>query len=918
MKTTVGSKTLALLTMALAACSGKTSGGKSASISVMLPEQPSAMNLTGTVLPFHLGLEVRGSDGFEFHEELVPGQPITLEVPVGAVTVRASYLVMVDPRGSSREEICQHMTKEGATEDERHQVQRPRGEDEGHVYVSIANQTINVDANTSELSLNFGKFAVVPMKSAAIKVTRDGITGTKAKLSYVDPFSRKVLRDPCAGQAIYDFSDEGGRVPSQVPFYSTDNTLHVAAEAEGISKTFVLPFSSQELENFFNLNLSQGNFQRGAPSEDYDGDGVSNQDEVKNSTNPRWKDEELKVSVTNYGETVAIRFEPWGFKYYCSMDSSTAFQECTNYDGGQKFSSLSQGTHTVYAYAIDGDGYKIGPVVSTTFTVSSQSSGGTYGDGSHTDDGSSHGTPYPTGTPYGSPTGTCCPNCCGGTSTPNSSSYYVSFSNGGDAPWSATAVYPLVVYQNGTAVSGQWNFTLPSASSSYGTIETISAGVMGFKPGSQVGQFTISAHNPSTGVTAYGYLRTYYNGGLDTSFASMGRASYVQRDTGNVVMTSRINAMVGVQGTQGVDRVIAVGEQQNGAYKESVVMMLNYEGSKNISFNSTGVKVINVSTLDDSATSVALASDGSIYVAGTAQYDRSKFYVVKLNMTGAFDTSFGSSGITEIDFGSDSRLYKILMQSDGKLVLVGTSNSGTQLALARVSPTDGALDTSFGGSSTGMITQALSETLYTGTGINGIAAQLDNNNVVIAGSARGSAYSTEDVFLQRFTADGVPDTTLNGGNTFFYHQAPYLTTSEKVVDLSISGGNFVIGAQTASSFLFMKFDPSDLSVAPLNNSVSFGGSVAAPGFLLNDGSTFLMGGTYASSPQKPALAKFMSDGTLVSSYGDASNGKITPDTNAETITSAVKVKDGRMFLGGSCRSTESETIETFCIVRVMQ
>jgi len=104
----------------------------------------------------------------------------------------------------------------------------------------------------------------------------------------------------------------------------------------------------------------------------------------------------------------------------------------------------------------------------------------------------------------------------------------------------------------------------------------------------------------------------------------------------------------------------------------------------------------------DQARSAALQSDGRIVAAGFAISQNGlsqNFAVARYTSNGVLDTTFSRDGITQIDFGSCCQsAYKVLLQSDGKIITVGyanTEDSDSDFLLARLSPR-GSLDATFG------------------------------------------------------------------------------------------------------------------------------------------------------------------------------------------------------------------------------
>jgi uncharacterized delta-60 repeat protein len=104
----------------------------------------------------------------------------------------------------------------------------------------------------------------------------------------------------------------------------------------------------------------------------------------------------------------------------------------------------------------------------------------------------------------------------------------------------------------------------------------------------------------------------------------------------------------------------------------------------------------------DQARSAALQTDGKIVAAGFAtSVDgiSENFAVARYTSSGVLDTTFNNSGLNQIDFGSCCQsAYKVLVQSDGKIITVGFPNSessDSDFLLARLNST-GSLDTTFG------------------------------------------------------------------------------------------------------------------------------------------------------------------------------------------------------------------------------
>ena len=124
----------------------------------------------------------------------------------------------------------------------------------------------------------------------------------------------------------------------------------------------------------------------------------------------------------------------------------------------------------------------------------------------------------------------------------------------------------------------------------------------------------------------------------------------------------------------------------------------NADGSLDTSFDTDGKVTTAIGSATDYGRSVAIQSDGKIVVAGYSNNGSNfDFALARYNTDGSLDTYFDSDGkITTAIGSSNDYAFSVAIQSDGKIVVAGYSynESGGEFALARYN-TDGSLDTSF-------------------------------------------------------------------------------------------------------------------------------------------------------------------------------------------------------------------------------
>jgi len=129
------------------------------------------------------------------------------------------------------------------------------------------------------------------------------------------------------------------------------------------------------------------------------------------------------------------------------------------------------------------------------------------------------------------------------------------------------------------------------------------------------------------------------------------------------------------------------------------IAVLRYgpDGVLDATFDGDGLALVPTSG-EMVTTSVLVQPDGAIVVAGFDPLGDDDFLAVRLAADGSLDLTFGTAGVATVDFdGANDLVNKVLLQADGKLVLLGQSRTGSNIdfALARLEA-NGALDSSFG------------------------------------------------------------------------------------------------------------------------------------------------------------------------------------------------------------------------------
>ena len=176
------------------------------------------------------------------------------------------------------------------------------------------------------------------------------------------------------------------------------------------------------------------------------------------------------------------------------------------------------------------------------------------------------------------------------------------------------------------------------------------------------GKIIIGGKASGMGVN-FALVRFATDGTIDTTFGTSG---FVTTSIGN----SAINAIA----IQPDDAIVAAGNSES----DVAVARYNADGSLDATFGTSGIVITNVAGDSfDAVYSVTVRSDGKIMVAGSTD---SKVVVIRHTSTGSLDTTFGEGGIITTIVGTESAAYGVALQTDGKIVIAGYSDTNFLVA----------------------------------------------------------------------------------------------------------------------------------------------------------------------------------------------------------------------------------------------
>ncbi|APV50815.1 hypothetical protein BWI17_14630 [Betaproteobacteria bacterium GR16-43] len=311
---------------------------------------------------------------------------------------------------------------------------------------------------------------------------------------------------------------------------------------------------------------------------------------------------------------------------------------------------------------------------------------------------------------------------------------------------------------------------------------------------------------------------------------------------------------------------------------------------------------------------MAVQADGKIVVGGRAQGHLTSSTISRFNVDGSIDSAFGANGNIKNPLSQDRPhvLTALAVQPDGKIVAAGVEflpDSGqvygsSRLVVARFHP-DGSRDTSFGAAGLAAV-DALSQ--Y----VNASAVALQPDGGILLAGSDGT------VMVLRLDAQGVLDTTFGtGGRAPTRDATNYCLASS----LAIQPDGRIVGAgggyssapsfQAQAAFCVVRLMPTGaLDPAFATGGIAITNFRAGP--VLDHASTvaiapdgkIVVAGTAQSSASHPdrwAMARYNTDGTLDASFGNAglvASGLPHPDADGVAKSIAL-LADGRILLGGN-------------------
>jgi uncharacterized delta-60 repeat protein len=341
-------------------------------------------------------------------------------------------------------------------------------------------------------------------------------------------------------------------------------------------------------------------------------------------------------------------------------------------------------------------------------------------------------------------------------------------------------------------------------------------------------------------------------------------------------------------------------------------------GNLDISFGAGGKVTTDFFGSGEQANGIAIQSDGRIVAAGAVSNGtHSDFAIARYNSNGTLDATFGTNGKVATGFSNTNDFaYALAIQSDGRIVAAGVTDNGPNIpgdfAVIRYN-NDGSLDESFGDN--GKVS-----TDFFGGDDSAHALKIQSDGKIVVAGTAGVAGEWWNFAVARYNSDGSLDAGFgNEGRvtTDFFGLFDSISGVDiqpdgrivvaGVVATTIAEGaieRFALARYNSDGTLDSTFGDNGKALADFS-----GKSARAKSVIIQDGGRILAVGEVLPRSWDFAIVGYNKDGKLDTLFGN--NGMVVTDFfGRDDRGAAVALKgDGRFVVAGTVST--SATIEDF-------
>jgi uncharacterized delta-60 repeat protein len=344
------------------------------------------------------------------------------------------------------------------------------------------------------------------------------------------------------------------------------------------------------------------------------------------------------------------------------------------------------------------------------------------------------------------------------------------------------------------------------------------------------------------------------------------------------------------------------------AFTDFSVAVFTANGSPDLSFSGDGYQTVRVdpTNFQQFLGGMVVQPDGKIILSGrnetfTPTFNR-QFALARLNADGSLDTTFSGDGLVTTDLGTNESAASVALQTDGRIIIAGTTNNTASSFVTLRYLANGTLDNSFSAA------QVPTHGYPSETGPPLLTQP--NGRVTVSGVAGENAASTKAGYLtMRFTSTGSSDTTFSTDGIAFTQPKG---NNDNARAMAVQpDGKILLGGRTDLGITVLRTLPDgsldtsfggdgraslDFGVSCESIAVQPDGKVVVAGYSYADFPA--SGGNLAYSEYDFVVGRFMPNGDPDLSFG--TNGKVTSDLGGrnDVAYSVALQADGKILVGG--------------------
>lgn len=306
---------------------------------------------------------------------------------------------------------------------------------------------------------------------------------------------------------------------------------------------------------------------------------------------------------------------------------------------------------------------------------------------------------------------------------------------------------------------------------------------------------------------AFALARYNSNGSLDNTFDGDGKQSTIFGGKGDYGHSLAL---------QSDGKIVVAGYTTIlGLRQNFALARYNTNGSLDNTFG-TGGKVSDSAGYENSAYATAIQSDGKIVVAGTSSSysstvgDYYRFVLLRYNTNGTLDNTFDGDGRVLCDSGKNRDAFALAIQADGKMIVAGTIDSN--FALYRYN-SNGSLDNTFGVSG-----KVITDIAITSLDIIYSLALQSDGKIIACGTTYNSS-TNSDIALIRYNTNGSVDNTFGTAGKVITSVAAFDEGTSLAI---LSNGKMIVAGAADDKFAVLRYN----SNGSLDNTFDTDGKVS--------------------------------------------------------------------------------------------